>query len=177
MDYTSSAGKLEAYMRLCVPHMITLVFLLLNVSAVTFSFAKAMKPDFLLIAVYYWAIYRPTLTPPAFIFLLGIALDFLSGAPTGFYALTYVTAHWITRNQRTFLMGQPFITLWLGFAFVALVAGMLQWGIYAITKMSLPGILPLGISFGASIFLFPPIVLPLFLIHRILPGTPQETLR
>jgi rod shape-determining protein MreD len=177
MNYASSAGKLEVYMRLCVPHMVTLVFLLLNVSAFTFPFARAMKPDFLLIAVYYWAIYRPTLMPPAAIFLLGITFDFLSGSPAGFYALTYVTAHWLTRNQRRFLMSQPFITLWLGFAFVALIAGLMQWGIFAVAEMTLPDIMPLCILFGASVFLFPLIVLLLFLIHRILPGMPQELFR
>ncbi len=175
-SYTSSAGKLEVYMRLCVPHIITFVFLLLNISAVTFDIAQTLKPDFILIAVYYWAVYRPTLMLPAMIFVIGIIMDFLSGAPTGFYAMTYIAAHWITRDQRRFLMSQPFITVWLGFAFVSIAIGALQWVIYTIATMSLPEITPIILQLVSSICLFPLVVLTLFVAHRLLPGSPSRTL-
>lgn len=169
-NHPSSAGKPETYMRLCVPHVITFVFLLLNVSTLAFDWALALRPDFLLIAVYYWAVYRPTLMPPAIIFALGIIMDFLSGTPTGLFATTYITAHWITVDQRRFLMSQPFITLWLGFTVICLITSALQWLVYSLaeTSMLAPG--PLLLQAGSSAALFPLIVMLLFPVHRILPG-------
>ncbi len=170
-SYSSSAGKLEAYLRLCIPHIATLFFILLNVSQLAIPFAQSLKPDFALMAVYYWAVYRPTLMPPAMTFVLGIILDFLTGSPAGFYALTYICAHWITRDQRRFLMGQPFITLWLGFSFVSFATSALQWCVFALAEFGFPDLLPVFLRFCASVFVFPAVVLMLLPVHRILPGS------
>lgn len=158
-------------MRLCIPHFLTLAFVLLNVAAMSLPFSQMMKPDFVLVAVFYWAIFRPTLMPPVVTFGLGILVDVLAGVPAGFHALTYVTVHWIIRGQRRFLMGQPYLTVWLGYVFVCAAVSLLQWGVMAVLHLEIPAVLPMVLKTFTGIFVFPPLVLVLLLVHRLLPET------
>jgi rod shape-determining protein MreD len=168
-------GKLQIYLRLCLPHMVTFIFILLNLSSPALPVAQFLKPDFVLMAVYYWAIYRPTIMPPAFIFCLGVIVDLLGGTPVGLYALTYLAAHWVTRDQRRFLMGQPFVTLWLGFMFISFAAFLIQWGFYLLSELTVPLIMPAIFRMFATIFIFPGVVMLLLNIHKLLPAPPSRT--
>lgn len=176
IDSRPDISKPEMYLRLCIPHVVTFLLVMLNLIATNVPMMQSMKPDFVLIAVYYWAVYRPALIPPAVVFVIGIFMDLLSGTYTGLYALTYISVQWLVRNQRRFLMGQPFFTLWLGFAAVCSVVEFLQWSVYALTQDVPPEIAPVLIQLGASVFMFPFIVLALFLVHRGLPEVPQRRL-
>jgi rod shape-determining protein MreD len=169
-SYDSSVHSFQSAMRLCVPHVLTLFFVLLNVAAFSLPFSAMLKPDFVLAAVFYWAVFRPTLMPPAATFALGLLMDLLSGTPAGFYALTYVAVHWIIRDQRRFLMGQPYMTMWTGYAIVCVATGIMQWLLFAAIQFTIPDILPLLFKTAMGIVTFPVLVLLLLASHRILPG-------
>lgn len=155
--------------RLMVPHLLLLALLLLNVVALPLLPTGAVKPQFVLMAVYYWAIYRPTLLPPSFCFMIGLLMDVLSGMPPGINALVLVMTQWLVRDQRRFMMGQPYSTIWAVFGLVSVLAICAQWGMYGLVHMHWSPLLPVLSGALISLFLFPFITLLLVAAHRMLP--------
>lgn len=164
-----SIAKAENTGRLMVPHLLLAILLLVNIVALPLLPTAAMKPQFVLMAIYYWAIYRPTLLPPVFCFVLGLIMDILSGMPPGVNALIFVMTQWIVRDQRRFMMGQPYSTIWAVFGLVSALAVMVQWGMYGLVEMHWGPLLPVMGSALVSMFLFPFVTLLLILTHRMLP--------
>lgn len=56
---------------------VIVMLVLLNVASLSLPHAGDLKPFFVLIAVYFWSINRPTLMPALYTFLLGVMLDIL----------------------------------------------------------------------------------------------------
>jgi rod shape-determining protein MreD len=170
--FTSSLmEKFDGIWRMLFAHGVTAILLLLSVVSFSLPYISGVRPFFVLMAIYYWAIYRPTLIPPVATFGLGIILDLLTGAPVGLNALLFTVLQWVVRRQRVFLMGQPFVMIWIGFGLTALLAGTGQYLAYmAMTGAALPAdtvMATIALSFAA----FAPVV-PLFiLVHRVLPHT------
>ncbi len=82
--------------------------------------------------MFYWSLVRPDLMPPTVAFILGLFQDLLTGAPIGTGALTMVLTQWIMRGQQRFLAKRPFFLMWAAFAPVVMIAGILDWLIYAL---------------------------------------------
>jgi rod shape-determining protein MreD len=133
------------------------------------SSLDVVKPQLVIMGIYYWAIYRPTLVPPSFCFVIGLLLDLLSGMPPGMNALIFVLIQWIVRDQRRFLMGQPYVTIWAVFGLVAMASALMQWGLYGLVNMNWPAPAPVLLGVLVSMLLFPLVTLLLVLTHRILP--------
>ncbi len=133
-----------------------------------------IRPAFLLIAVYYWAILHPSLLPPLAVFAIGIALDLLFVYPLGMNALVLVVVQWLTRSQRKFLLGQSFPVIWAGFALVVFGAGILQWGLFSLFNTTLVPVKPMLVSAALSTFLFPLMAVPLSLLHKALVDSPSS---
>jgi rod shape-determining protein MreD len=166
-DFTGKG--LEKMVRLAVPQLIFLVLILLSLVALPIPAAGLVKPYMVLMAIYYWAIYRPTLVPPVLCFAAGLIMDILTGMPLGLTAMVFVLVRWIVSSQRRFLRGQPYIAIWAFFGLVAVLAGLLQWGLLGLVHMhwSPPG--PVGLTVLVSLFFFPFITLLLIGAHRLLP--------
>ena len=161
--------KLENLLRLMVPHVLLLVLLLLSLVNLPLPYVGTVKPYLVLMAVYYWSIYRPTLVPPLLCFLMGMLLDIISGVPMGLNAFILVGVQWLVRDQRRFLMGQPYMTTWLVFGLVSLACGVWQWGLLGLVNFKWAHPLPGLVAVALSILLFPLVTLLLNLTHRILP--------
>lgn len=161
--------NLTAALRLSVPCLLMALFLLLSAIAMPFPVAGHIKPPLLLIAIYYWSVFRPTLVPFWFVFVLGVIMDFIGGLPIGLHALTYLALTWIVRDQRRFLLAQPFAVIWLVFVFVAFAALHAQWALFGATQWQWGALQPVWWSIGLSIAFFPVIYFILYLVHRILP--------
>ena len=65
--------------RICLFYIFIIMLLLLNLITLPVLGSDGAKLSFLLIGVYFWSIYRPSLLPYPFIFVMGLLLDFLSG--------------------------------------------------------------------------------------------------
>ncbi len=118
-----------------------LIFLFL-LSLVSFSLphADSVKPLFVLIPLYYWGIYRPSITPILYVFVLGLLMDFISGFPVGVHAVLFVVLQFVMRSQRLFLMEQPYPMFWLGFAIVSSSVYALQWLFFSLRYLTfMPG--------------------------------------
>lgn len=150
-----------------------LIFLLLVLSSFPFKIGGfgEIRPSFMLMAVYYWAIMRPSTLAPMATFVVGLAFDLMGGFPLGLNALTLVLAQWLTRTQRKFLLGQSFLVIWMGLALVALGSGLLQWVLYSTFNQhfDLVALKPVLFSVFMTAAIFPLIVLPLAAFNRSLP--------
>jgi len=164
-----SFRRVEEILRLMAPHFLLLLLLFVNVMALPFFPDGAVKPQLVLMVVYYWAIYRPTLVPPLFCFGLGLLMDILSGMPPGINAFILVLTQWIVRGQRRFLMGQPYSTIWAVFGFVAVSSIFVQWLLYGLSHMHWGPLFPVFIGVLVGLFLFPFVTLLLVVTHRMLP--------
>ena len=169
MPIDLSARKAEQTARLLVPQGVLLGLLMLNMASLPLPYANGVKNHLVLMAVYYWAIYRPTLVPPVFCFLLGLAMDVLAGFPLGVNACVLVTVQWLVRDQRKFLIAQPYIVIWAVFGLVAAMATLLEWVLMGLRDWDWQDPLPPLTGTIISLFLFPVVTLLLAATHRILP--------
>jgi rod shape-determining protein MreD len=102
-----------------LPTITILVLALLSVLPLRFPNYAAVAPLLALAGLYYWTIYRPDLVPPAAIFLCGVVLDLLSGAPLGVSALIFLLTRIVVMPQRRFFVDRLFPFVWVGFTLLA----------------------------------------------------------
>lgn len=164
-----SFERLDWLWRLALAHFVTLCLLFLNLVSFSFPSMGEVRPLFFLMAVFYWAVYRPTLIPPALVFVLGLVMDILSGFPIGLNALILLAAQWLVRSQRLFLMGQSFLMLWAGFMVTAFLVVFIQWLSFAVISRAFSPLWPVLMEMGLSILVFPLISLLFVFVHRVLP--------
>lgn len=164
-----SLKKIEDGARLLIPYLLLVLLMVLSAVRLPFLPVDVVKPPLVLMAVYYWAIYRPTLLPASLCFFAGVLTDILGGTPLGINAFIMVLTYWIVRDQRRFLRGQSYGTIWAIFGFVAILSSLIQWGLYGLAHFRWD--MPLSTLEGAvtGVFLFPFVTLLLVATHRILP--------
>ena len=117
MGYFSTwTERADAGVRLIAPYSVMAVLFVFNTVSLSFPKAASITAPLLLMAIYYWSIYRPALIPAWLVFTAGIMIDLLSGISTvGINALIFVLVHWVVTDQRRFLLGQSFLMIWIGF--------------------------------------------------------------
>jgi rod shape-determining protein MreD len=169
MQDVISLKKIENTGRFALPYLVLFLFTIFNLIHLPLPYTGLSKPYFILIFIYYFAIYRPTLIPPLFCFILGVIVDTLSGVPIGLNAFIFVGVQWIVSDQRRFLTGQPYITIWAVFVLVCIACGAWQWGLLGLTQLEWSSPIPGMVSIAISLFIFPFATLLLNFIHRILP--------
>ncbi len=143
---------------------------LMNLIALPVPYLGLVKAQFFLMAIYYWSIYRPTLLPTWLCFGLGLVLDAVMGMPLGMQSLAFVLVHGIVRDQRRFLTGQNYISVWAAFVLVVLAATLLQWMLYGFVNGRVwTAPVSLTANIVMTLFLFPAVSLGLTATHRMLP--------
>lgn len=162
------SAVIDKTLRSAAAHSLTAVIFLLAVMPLPFKTLNMINPPLILIAIFYWALYRPAFMPPTMVFLLGLFNDILSGTPLGLNALIYVSLHWLVFSQRTFLLSQGFFLTWWGFALCAFGAAILYWGLFCLLNLSLTPVLPALLGALVCVCLFPLLALPLSFMHRLL---------
>lgn len=155
-------------LRLGVVYGVIMLLFFLTIAQLPMPLISTMKPLFLLMGLYYWTIYKPSLLPFWFIFALGLGLDFLANTPLGLQCFVYMVIMIVLRGQRRFFLGQSFIMIWSGFALAALMCAMMVWGLYGLGKMDFPPILPVAGQVFVSVMLYPAVSLVLIGTHRLL---------
>lgn len=156
-------------LRFAVPYAIMAVLWIFDIIQIPFDVSHVFDIPFTLICVFYWAIYRPTLLPAWLIFLAGLGIDALTMMPLGLNALILIGTQKLVLLQRRYLMGQPFIHLWAGFALVYMISIGVTVLAYAALRanMAFPPSLPVNAL--TTMLAFPFVVLILHFGHKILP--------
>jgi rod shape-determining protein MreD len=170
MTFKADEGWEEPILTMLGRWIVTLlvVALLIILSAYPFRIGDfgAIRPSFLIMAVYYWAVMCPPMLSPVAAFLAGAVFDLIIGCPFGLNAMTLVVVQWLTRTQRRFLLGQPFLMMWAGLGLVSVGAGCLQWAFVSLfnwTPMPLQSTL---VSALLTTAIFPLAVVPLSMFNK-----------
>ena len=147
--------------------MYIFLFLLLLLSVVDLPFLgqESGKLAFLLIGLYFWLIFRPSMLPYYLVFAAGLGLDFLSGGIVGIYTLCFMVMAMIVRNQRRFLLGQSWSVIWAGYCVAVTLITVLQYVVYSFVAMEFMPTVPVGINLVISYLLYP-ILLPLMMLFN-----------
>ncbi|WP_142847273.1 rod shape-determining protein MreD [Telmatospirillum sp. J64-1] len=124
--------RMDLWARHLLPVGLTLFLLLMTLVPSRVPGMSGLMPALVLMAVFYWAIYRPDLLPAHGAFLIGLLQDVVDGTPIGVTALVLLLVHGVAASQRRFFLGNTFIVAWWGFALVAAVASLLTWGLVGV---------------------------------------------
>lgn len=100
---------------------------LLAVLAVVLPGGLALAPLLSLAVIVQWSLLAPAFLPYGSVFLVGLALDILTGLPPGLNALTFLLAAAAARSARPYLLPHGFVLSWAAFAALALAASLLRW--------------------------------------------------
>jgi rod shape-determining protein MreD len=119
--------KMDGVARRSVPFGLTIFLLLFGLTPSHIPAFSAVGPMLTLMAVYFWAVYRPDAFGYGFAFAVGVAEDLLAGTPLGSTALVLMLCQWIVFNQQKFFNGRPFYVVWMAFCLVALGAAAIKW--------------------------------------------------
>lgn len=157
------------FLRFLVPYAVMFLLFVLNTISFAAPLYTTIEMPFVLMVLYYWAIYRPTLIPPFLVFICGICLDALSGWPIGISSFVLLLVRQTVIDQRVFLTGQPFTVVWLGFVIVSVGALFLQWTLFSILHLELMSYLSVVLMVVAGGLVFPAVALVLNISHRVLP--------
>ena len=118
---------LDSWARYMMPAVTTMFLALLNVVPLGLPGISDVVPMMVMMAVFYWSVYRPDLLPAVVVFVLGLIQDILLGSPIGLMALTLLAMHGVTLTQRQAFLGKPFFVAWIGFAVISAGGFMLMW--------------------------------------------------
>lgn len=151
--------------------MYGIIFILFILNIVSFytPFSMQIEIPFIIMIIYYWTIYRPTLLPPVLVFVIGCTHDLLSGLPLGLSALIFLLVRHAIAGQRIFLTSQPFMVFWLGYILVSITALLCQWLIFGLLQFHWTPLAPALIMIAIGILVFPLISLLMNGAHKLLP--------
>ncbi|MBF0391925.1 MAG: rod shape-determining protein MreD [Alphaproteobacteria bacterium] len=123
----SLVNRMDIWARHLVPFGLTLCLLLVNVTPTRIPGFAGVAPMLPMMAVFYWAIFRPDLLPAWVAFVIGLLFDVVSGTPLGVNALVLLLVQGVTSAQRRFFLGNTFVVAWWGFGMIAAGASTLAW--------------------------------------------------
>jgi rod shape-determining protein MreD len=111
-----------------VPAAFTLVLAILSVIPLGIPGYAQVTPNFVLMSIYYWTIYRPDHLPYLVVFLVGLLVDLLTFGPLGLTPFALLIVRATVLRQRRFFVGKSFPILWWGFTLTALAVTVVFWG-------------------------------------------------
>jgi len=146
-------------LRVAAPVGLTLVLILIGLLPFGAPDLARVMPSMLLIAVYYWSIYRPEFMPAVAVFWLGVLQDAMSGVPLGLSSLVLLGVHGICQSQRRLFLRSTFLVGWWGFLIVAAAASLAVWAISSVYFVKVLDSRPASIQFFLTLMLYPPLAL------------------
>jgi rod shape-determining protein MreD len=111
-----------------VPFLLTLLAAILPVVPIEIPDYAAVAPNFVLMSVYHWTLYRPDHLPYVALFLTGLFVDLLDTVPGAVFGLTpllLLVARFGVLSFRRSIAGKSFPMVWLGFAALAALYGLM----------------------------------------------------
>lgn len=153
--FAAFTQKFGQIIRNLLPVESALVLLLLGVLIWPIPFVGAVSPSLVLVGVYYWAIYRPDLFRPLFVFLLGLLNDAVHFLPIGLSAIIFLGVHQLAYAHRRYFVNQIFFMLWVGFALLAFLSMAVMWLAMSFYHDEPMAVMPILIQLALTIALFP----------------------
>lgn len=147
--------RLDRLARNRLPLGLGLACVLLSVTPLYLPGYGMIGAHYVMMAVFYWAVYRPDLLSPLSAFALGLLLDILVGTPLGLNALVLMLVRMVGETQGKVFRGKSFVLLWWGFGLVALGASVVIWALSAALALALVDPRPALFQAAMTTALFP----------------------
>ena len=119
--------RLDLWARNISPVGLSVLLILMSIIPTHVPGYGSIVPQFALMAVFHWTVFRPDLFPLIAVFIIGLLQDALSGAPMGLNTIVYLTVYGVVLGQRRFFLGKSFFVEWLGFLIIAAGAAVQAW--------------------------------------------------
>lgn len=165
MRTLSLTQHLNHWARNLTPFAITVALVFLGVVPLPMPDFGAIAPALALIAVYYWAIFRPDLLPAVAVFAVGLLEDVLGGGALGTRALVLLAVYGLVVVQRRRLIGGSFLVLWGGFFLVGSLAILVEWVILAVLHWQAVNPVPALFQLFVTAALYPCLAWLLIKVH------------
>lgn len=151
----SVTQRLDSLARKLTPFALTVVLVLINAVPLPLSGSARVAPVLPLIAVYYWAVYKPDLMPAVAVFVIGVFHDALGGGIMGVNAAVLLAAYGVVSAQARFFVNKTFAVVWLGFVLVAAGAALFSWLLVSVLHFALIDPRALFYQYMLTIGIFP----------------------
>lgn len=142
-------------MQFLVLHIVALAFIIFNLFEYNFLFERSVTPFFILMIVFFWSIYQPSLFHPVYIFFIGFVYDVFFNFYIGLHSLLFVFLYFTLSRQRVFLLGQNYFVIYLLFILIVAATHAFEIIFYYIILGSVQDYLLILYNFSATILLFP----------------------
>ena len=167
--FSTWSERLDLAVRMVVPYALIGVSLAVNTLNFPIDGGYIFNAPLVIMSIYYWCIYRPSMMPSWLVFGAGIFIDVISGVPLGLNGLIFVLAQWVITDQRRYLTGQSFAMIWVGFIFVVFLTATLEVLLFRVMQGVWPNFMDQVISGMGASCLFPIFYWFLHMSHKILP--------
>jgi len=157
-----------------IPTLCALVGVVIPGVPVSMTGGLVPPPMFALMPVYFWALIRPDLMPPAIVFAVGITEDLLAGGPPGLWAASFVATYMFVDRQRDSLAGLAGWAAILGFGLAMLIASATAYLIAWTYFWRPPPLEPLALQLAGSVAFYVPTASILNWIQRRFVGPPRS---
>lgn len=171
-----SQEKIDWFSRVLLAQVVIFFLFMLGLVSFSIPMSGEVRPFFILMALYYWAIYRPSLLHPFFVFIYGIIFDLILGFPLGIHAVLFLLVQWVIKSQRLFFMGQTYLVVWIGFSLTVLSVLSVEWIFFSALAGAWLNLTSILTGFVMTSLLFPLITLMFIVVHKILPVTQKPYL-
>ncbi len=118
-------AKRRPWMRL-IPALLSVLFVLLHAIPERALVFSDVVPSFIIMTIYYWCLFRPSLLPYIFLFLLGLLQDVLLGLPIGLSALVFLLLRLAVVTLQRLFGKETFWGIWFWFAILSAAAALIH---------------------------------------------------
>ena len=147
--------RLDHLARQLFPFALTLALLLASVVPLPIPAYASVTPSFMVMAVYFWTLYRPDLMPPAAVFAIGLLQDLLTGGILGINVIVLLALSAATGSQRRFLGVALFVMVWGGFVVNSAGAAILAWSLNTVAAGAMVDPRPALFQYLLTVGLYP----------------------
>lgn len=152
---TATLQRLDRSVRQVVPFVLSIFLVMVAVLPVYVSGYGQIAIDVGLMAVFYWAIFRPDLFPVMAAFGLGLWQEIIVGGPIGVQCLMLLLTYWVIVSQRRFFQGKSFYVIWWSFSVVTIFVTSLSWVIVCTLNITMISPFPILFQMLLTIGVFP----------------------
>jgi rod shape-determining protein MreD len=113
------------------------------------------EPLFAMPVTFAWAVIRPSMLAPLGVMLMGFFLDFLWGAPTGFWSVCLLVPYGLLLGGRAMLAGQSQVMMWVWYGAATALALGVGYLVTMLDAQNSPDPIPVAWQFLATVVLYP----------------------
>lgn len=137
------------------PLLISLLLVVIANLPISFTAGLLPAPALALSAVFFWALLRPGLMPPAAVLVIGLAEDLLSGGPPGLWAAGFMAAYVLIDRERKMFEELNGAGMLIAFTGAVLLTATTAYLLASAIYLRLLPVAPLLLQSIATIVLFP----------------------